>query len=234
MTINDIHSLIAPYALDALDDNERTSFKAHLEQCGECRAELAGFLATATRLGDVPSQMPSAEFKNRLMTAVAHTPQERPIVTALASHSRLRRTLPRLAVAAATVVALGGFGAFAVEHQRNNDLSAANDAITQVLTASDSKTNTATVKAGGSFRMVRSPSSGGTVLMATDLPALTGKTYQLWTIKGGQAESQGLIGPKSSMKLLTDTGDIDALAVTIEPAGGSKSPTTKPIAAMPV
>ena len=37
----DLHSLLAPYALDALDDEERTRFEAHLDQCTDCQAELA-------------------------------------------------------------------------------------------------------------------------------------------------------------------------------------------------
>ena len=235
MTINDIHSLIAPYALDALDADERARFEAHLEQCEECRAELTGFLATATRLGDVPAQMPPPEFRQRLMKKVAHTAQERPIVTALAGHrGKVRNALPRLAVAAATVVALGGFGAFAVEHQRNSELEAQQATMTEVFTAADAKRSTAPLKAGGMFQMIQSKSTGGAVLIASDLPALKGKTYQLWTIRDGDTHSEGLIGPKSSMQLVQDTGDADTVAVTIEPAGGSESPSTPPIAAMPV
>lgn len=234
MTLNEIHSLIAPYALDALDADERARFEEHLTQCEECRAELAGFLATASRLGDVPAQMPPAELKQRLMTAVARTPQERPIVTALASRSRLRRTLPRLAVAAVTVAALGGFGAAAVEYQRNNDLVAQQTTMTKVLTASDAERNVANLKSGGTLQMIKSKSVGGAILIASDLPDLPGKTYQLWTIRGKDARSEGLVGPKSSMNLMKDTKGADTVAITIEPAGGSKSPTSPAIASMPV
>ena len=50
MTI-DAHTLLAPYAMDALDDAEREAFETHLEVCEECREELAGFVETAARLG---------------------------------------------------------------------------------------------------------------------------------------------------------------------------------------
>lgn len=234
MTLNEIHSLIGPYALDALDAEERAYFEAHLGQCEECRAELAGFVATTMRLGDVPALTPPPEFKQRLMTAVTHTPQERPIVTALASRSRLRRTLPRLAVAAATVFALGGFGAFAAEYQRNTDLEAQQNMMTRVFTASDSDFNFAKLKTGGSLRMITSHSVGSAVMIATDLPALPGKSYQLWIIKKGDAQSQGVFDANSSMKLMKRTSGADTVAVTIEPAGGSKSPTTPALAAMPI
>jgi anti-sigma-K factor RskA len=234
MTLNEIHSLIAPYALDAIDADERARFEAHLEQCDECRTELAGFLATASRLGDVPAQTPPPELRAHLMEAVTHTAQERPIVTALASHGRLRRTLPRLAVAAAMVVAVGSLGAYAVEHQRKNDLQAQQAGMTEVLTAADAERFAAPLKSGGTLQMVESKSTGGAVLIASDLPALEGKTYQLWTMKGDEAHSEGLIGSKSSMKLVPDITDADTIAVTIEPAGGSKEPSSPPIASMPV
>ena len=234
MTTNDVHSLIAPFALDALDADDRARFEAHLEQCEECRAELAGFLATATRLGDVPALTPPPEFKQRLMAAVTHTPQERPIVTALASRSRLRRTLPRLAVAAATVVALGSSGALAAEHQRNTNLEAQQAAMTRVLTASDSERSLTELKAGGSFRIVKSRSAGGAVIIASELPGIPGKTYQLWIVMGNKAKSQGVFDAASSVKLLNDTSGADSVAVTIEPEGGSDSPTTPAIASMPV
>lgn len=234
MTINDIHSLIAPYALDALDADERARFEAHLESCADCEAELAGFMATATRLGDVPSSAPPADLKARLMAEVSRTPQERPIVTALASRSRLRRTLPRLAVAAATLVALGGVGAFGIEHQRNSDLQASQNTLTQVLTASDARTTETPLKTGGDVRMINSASSGLAVVMASDLPAIPGKTYQLWTIRNGHARSEGILGAASTMKLVKNTKGAESVAITIEPAGGSRVPTTAPIAAMPV
>jgi len=234
MTVNDIHSLIAPYALDALDAEERAEFEAHLEQCEECRAELAGFLATATVLGDVPAQSPPPELKQRLMGAVARTPQERPIVKALVSHAKLRRSFPRFSVAAATVAALAGFSAFAVEYQRNSDLEAQQTSMTQVFTAADAQRSVATLKAGGTFQMVESKSVGDAVLIAADLPAIRDKAYQVWTIRDGDAHSEGLIGPKSGMKLMKNIKGAESVAVTIEPDGGSKKPSTRPIAAMPI
>lgn len=230
----DVHSLIAPYALDALDADERARFEVHLDQCDDCRSELGGFLATAARLGDVPSQQPPAEFKARLMEVVSNTPQERPIVTALAGRSKLRRALPRSIAAAATVIALAGIGGFAVEHERNSDLRADQAAMTRILAASDAERSVANLKTGGSLQMLKSARAGGAVLIASDLPKVSGKTYQLWTIADGKAKSQGLIAPASSMKLVKDTSGADTVAITIEPEGGSKAPTTTPIAAMPV
>ena len=38
----DLHQLIAPYALDALEADDRSRFEAHLALCEQCRVELVG------------------------------------------------------------------------------------------------------------------------------------------------------------------------------------------------
>jgi anti-sigma factor RsiW len=38
---HDPHDLLAAYALDALDDDERERFERHLEECEECSEQLA-------------------------------------------------------------------------------------------------------------------------------------------------------------------------------------------------
>ncbi len=54
----DLHSLMAPYALDALDPDERLRFENHVEQCPTCRSELAGSQAAAARLGEAEHRTP--------------------------------------------------------------------------------------------------------------------------------------------------------------------------------
>ena len=90
MTV-DLHSLIAPYALDALEADDRSRFEAHLALCEQCRAELVGFVATAARLGEAEAATPPAELRERLVTMAASTSQEHPVVTALSQRSRVRR-----------------------------------------------------------------------------------------------------------------------------------------------
>src|SRR5581483_5076497 len=47
---DDLHTLSAPYALDALTPDERERFEEHLESCERCRTELAGLSAAAASL----------------------------------------------------------------------------------------------------------------------------------------------------------------------------------------
>ena len=59
----DPHSLLAPYALDALDQDERAAFEAHLDRCSDCQTELGGFVATAGRLGSADESAPPAPLR---------------------------------------------------------------------------------------------------------------------------------------------------------------------------
>ena len=45
----DLHTLVGPYVVDALPDDERAQFEEHLRRCAECQAEVAGLQATARR-----------------------------------------------------------------------------------------------------------------------------------------------------------------------------------------
>src|SRR5919204_590524 len=47
---DDLHSLAAPYALDALDEREERNFEEHLAVCERCRLDLAGLREAAAFL----------------------------------------------------------------------------------------------------------------------------------------------------------------------------------------
>jgi anti-sigma-K factor RskA len=229
----DLHSLMAPYALNALDAWERETFEAHLEQCDDCRAELAGFVATAARLGEAAQQSPPAELRDRLLAAAASTPQERPVVTALAQRGRLRRTLPRLAMAAAFLVGTVGVGGYFAERHRADDYRADSQAITSVMAATDAKTSTAAV-GSGKVQLIWSASKDSAVIVASDLPALkSSKVYQVWLIKDDSPTSQGTFASSGAMVMKGLVG-VDHVAITVEPKGGSKQPTTAPISTIAV
>ncbi|MCW2749892.1 MAG: hypothetical protein JWR83_1002 [Aeromicrobium sp.] len=231
--ITDLHSLLAPYALDALDASEREAFEAHLEQCDTCRAELAGFVATAARLGEAAHQSPPAGLRDRLLAAAASTPQERPVVTALAQRGRLRRTLPRLAMAAAFLIGAVGVGGYFAERHRAEDYRADSQAITSVLAAADVKTSSTAVGAG-TVQLIWSTSKDAAVIVASDLPALrSSKVYQVWLIKDGSPTSPGTLA-KSGAMIMKGLVGADHVAITVEPKGGSKQPTTAPISSIAV
>jgi len=77
----------------------------------------------------------------------------------------------------------------------------------------------------------------GVLLLASNLPpAPAGKTYEMWIIpKGGKPVPAGLFQSEAggtALHLLTrpvDVASTGAIAVTLEPAGGTPQPTSQPL-----
>lgn len=228
---NDLHQLVGPYVLDALEADERSRFEDHLALCEQCRAELAGFQSTAARLGEAEATTPPAALRARIVTLAGTTQQERPVVTALAQRSRIRRASARIAVAAAVAAAVLGLGGFIAEHERADDLSADQTRFTSLMTADDATTTEGAVAGGGTLRVIASPQRNAAVVVGSSLDPLdAGQTYQVWRMRDGKPTSVGLLGRRSGVLYVDGIKDADAFAVSVEPAGGSDQPTTKPIA----
>src|SRR5438132_10799221 len=66
-----IHELVAAYALDALDDSERSEFEEHLADCEQCSTELGGLRDAAAALAYVPEgPAPPAALRDRVLDRV--------------------------------------------------------------------------------------------------------------------------------------------------------------------
>lgn len=234
MTI-DLHHLIAPYALDALEADERSRFEAHLAQCEHCRVELAGFVSTAARLGEAQAMTPPPELRQRLVTMAASTSQEYPVVTALSQRSRARRAAPRLVLAAAVAAAVVGIGGFVAERDRAEDLSAERTRVAAVMTAEDGAMTVDAASVGGNVRVIASKSRNAAVVLGESLPTLdSDQTYQVWHMEDGKPTSVGLLGHGPGMLYIDSIKGAEAYAVSVEPEGGSPQPTSDPIAATPI
>jgi hypothetical protein len=106
-----------------------------------------------------------------------------------------------------------------------------------IVAASDVQRESAPIAGGGTATVVASADLGRSALLANDLPpAPDGKTYQLWYITGGNPTSAGLMsGSHASGEWTVLDGRYSpgsTIGMTVEPAGGSKRPTTKPIVAI--
>ena len=124
-------------------------------------------------------------------------------------------------------------------------LSAANEsqqqasAISAIVSASDSQQAKADVAGGGKATFVWSVGLRQSAVVIDKLPKLAGgKTYELWYIdKGSKATPAGTFDAASSgttVSVLSGAmSEGDTLGITVEPSGGSKTPTTAPIVAVP-
>ena len=135
-------------------------------------------------------------------------------------------------IAAAAIIALGGVGVGAYVANQNDPLN-------QVMQAGDVRQATVNVTGGGTATVSVSPSKDAVVVKMNDVPAPPpGKVYQMWLIpKDGSAPvSQGLMDAEALSKpaVVQGIGSAAALGITVEPSGGSASPTMPTVAAAPL
>jgi anti-sigma-K factor RskA len=215
---DEVHALVGPYALDALDEGEERSFEQHLALCARCREELAGLREAAASLAyAAPPTAPPPELKQRIL---AQARAERPNVVPL---KRRRNWTPALgaaaAIAACAAVALG-IWAFS--------LSGSQDPVESVL----SKPGSRLVSMGTAGAMAVAP-DGTAVLQVSVPPAPSGKTYEAWVIRDGKAKAAGLFPGRAGTSVVEIPRPVRpgaVVAVTLERAGGVQQPTSKPLA----
>lgn len=237
--MSDIHALSGAYAVDALDETERTEFEQHLAACTECRAEVASLRETSALLAETESEAPPTSLRAGVLSGISQIrplPPEAPPLAERAAPEEptgvRRRRLPQLLAAAAAVVLLA-VAAFAW-HPWQHDRTTSAD---QIRNAPDAVSVTQQVPGGGELVLVRSPSLGRAVLVGHDVPdAPAGKTYQMWLQQPGEdMVSAGLMPDAEEPTVLTgDAATATAAAVSIEPEGGSVHPSKDVIAVFPL
>lgn len=223
--MSDIHELAAFYALDALDPADADRFEAHLPSCDQCRAELAMLAPGVERLVEAVAEPAPAEMRESVMAAVAA--QSEPAVVRLPL--RRRRWAWSAAVAAAVVAVVVATGIFrATPQERLDDLLAAPDARTIVATGGPA-----------SVEVVFSPGQGVAALVSDSLPAVgTDQTYEMWLIGAGGPVPAGLFVPDEEGRVVAflegDPVPGLVVGVTVEPSGGSPSPTGDVLVALEI
>jgi anti-sigma-K factor RskA len=245
----DVHGLAGAYALNAVDDLERAAFERHLAGCATCALDVAELGEAAARLADDAWSVPPPGLRDRVLAEVRQTRQAAPRPPAAAGGGAGRpagraagRRIGRwrrgtaLAVAAGLLVAGAGTAAYLVQEQRvRQERSVADaaraqaDRIQDVLTAPDAVLRGTAGPGGGRITVVTSASRDAAVAVLTDLPERgPDRTYQLWVIRDQGATSKGVlaVGATGDRRLITGVRGATAFGVTVEPAGGSATPTT--------
>lgn len=214
MDAETLHDLTAAYALDALDPEERRAFEEHLEGCPRCREEVAGLSGAAAALAHaVDPVAPPPSLRDRILEAAR---AERPDVVPL----RIRWSGPIAAVAAVAACAAIGLGVWNVSLHRQ--LSSERSAALQHVPVS-----------GASGSVVVSSGGRGALVLSRLPDAPAGKVYEAWVVEGKVAMPAGLFhggGATTYVELTRPVPRGAVVAVTVEPAGGSKHPTSTPFA----
>lgn len=246
MTIVDLHRLTGAYALHALSDRENVSFERHLARCEACAQEAAELRATAARLGLAATTVPSPALREHVLRRITTVRQDAPGTAhepQPARAGRRARLLTRWALAAclAAAAALGGTAVW--EHQRAEDAgerahraAGTADEIAAVLAAPDARTRAAELGDGATGAVVVSRELDKAVFVVSGMtPPPGGKVYQLWFDDAGSMRSAGLMDPGRSDQAVLLRGAVDGasgMGITVEPRGGSREPTSEPVALM--
>lgn len=235
--IPDVHTLTGAYALDALDEHERASFERHLLECPDCAQEVREFRETAARLGDAVATTPPQRLRERVLAEVGRTRQYGPGELAAPARARARRRWPQRVtglVAAAAVVAAVVLGVNLANTSSQLDGSQTRLAsISSVLRSPDAVASKGSSDHGHAAAVV-SPSKRKAVLTVSGMAsAPKGKAYQLWFIGSSGAHSAGVLHRGEDGKLqpvvASTVAGASAVGLTMEPAGGSKQPTSDPL-----
>ncbi|MFF2775930.1 anti-sigma factor domain-containing protein [Streptomyces sp. NPDC058052] len=239
----DAHTLVAAYALGALDDDERKDFDAHLRTCEACRQEATEFEATTARLAAAVSHTPPTAAKAQVMAAIDDVRQLPPRIPTPDAAPRIRgilrrRIVPLALAAGVAVAALGGVAVWQAQIRQDLERQAHHaqqqlDAVSVVLAAPDARTVHGRAANGALTTVVSSDRQNKATFTAADLPAPgPGKTYQLWLDHDGTMRPAGLMDQDGTVILTGNPADAGAVGLTLEPAGGSPQPTSAPLLLM--
>jgi anti-sigma-K factor RskA len=227
------------YALGALTEEERREFEEHLAAYPERQAEVEELGAVAGLLALYPEeQEPPAELRARIMGVVEaearpQRAEQRPSGPGVFGRLGELLRARRLAFGAAALLVVGLFSWNMVLRSEVQGLQGR----VQSLQSQPQGPRMIEFEGTGAKQGARAElvvlEGDGAVLMAEDMPPLPeGQTYQIWVIEDDTPEPSGLFEPADGPVAAVVESPLegaDAVAVTVEPEGGSPQPTSDPM-----
>jgi len=223
------------YVLGALPEEERLEFEQYLAAHPDLQAEIGELSSIAGLLAfSVREREPPPELRRRIMTtvegeAVQPRTSRRSWLAGLWEALGIRD----LALAVAAILVIGLFSWSMLLQGEVQELQGRVQSLQsqpqgpQMIALGGEGT-----KQGARAELVTLEGDQA-VLVAEKMPPVPeGKTYQIWVIKGDTPQPSGLFEPKGGSIAAVVENPVegaDAVAVTVEPEGGSKKPTTDPM-----
>jgi anti-sigma factor RsiW len=234
LTHEEVQDLLGAYALDAVDGDDRHAVERHLEGCTPCRTEVADHREVAGLLaaGWVPA--PEGVW-DRIASALEESPpsMQPPVPLGAARERRRERSRGpvRAAVAVAAAVAIGAVAFLGVkvidtnEQVDNVAQQLTGEDLTRVAEAAARRPDARQVALRSADRRLAAEAvllpDGTGYLVKSNLPSLSpDRTYQLWAVMGGAKISVGVLGTSAGPVAFHASGEVSALAITEEVAGG--------------
>jgi len=254
----ELRSLLAASALNALPPDEAELLDRHLKRCSHCRTELSEFQTTASLLVE-PAPEPPPGLWDEIVKSIELQPEAMPQSLRQMARQRggtrqsdvshiggarrgqaSRRSWWVKGWATAAAAALVAVIVLAVSvanlngdmnHLRNQAAtSPLQAAVNEALAAPHRLVDLRSTSGVQLAQAVITP-SGTAYLVPRRLDRLTAEeTYQLWALSKGQPVSLGVLGPSPGVAAFRVEAGMTALMLTAEPAGGVPRPTSSVLA----
>jgi anti-sigma-K factor RskA len=245
MTHEEALELSGLYALDVLTPDEKAEVDAHIAVCALDHSEFAELGGVAPALASLvePAGAPAALKRRVLESYRADVVVPASRSSASSTTSARRSSVPNWmgwAAAGVALVLIAILGVVSVNLRSQADLANQKAAQMQQAIAAMSApgSQVAILKGSGAASdvsgFVAVPAGGTGYMVMTNVPAVpSGMTYQGWYIANGTPVSAGLMEADSNGTVvasgLQPVPGTSVVAVTVEPDGGSKQPTSQPI-----
>jgi anti-sigma-K factor RskA len=222
------------FVLGALPEEERWEFEEYLASHPERQAEVDELGSVAGLLALSPQeQEPSPELRRSIM-GVVEAEAERPRAEARSRFAGIREFLSvrNLALGAAALLMISLFSWNMLLREEIRDLQG------QVQNLQPPQESRLVALEGpgaahGAQAEVMVLEDDRAVLMAENMPRIPEKqTFQIWVIEDDVPKPSGLFEAEQesvATVVAKPLGKADAIAVSVEPKGGSPKPTTKPM-----
>jgi anti-sigma-K factor RskA len=213
---------LGAYLLGALDPQEAEAFERHLEGCERCREELRWLQPAVQALPEtVERTEPPPQLRETLMAEVREDARaaERP-VPAAPKRRWLLKPAVGFAVLALLVAGVVGYG---VGRDGGDEGGGASTIVREIN--------------GMTVTMIQEGDGGKLELAGVPQPPKD-KVFEAWVARDGEVEAvPALIVPDRhghAETTIADMSGVEEVMVTVEPRGGSETPTGEPIMSMKV
>ncbi|TPG35657.1 anti-sigma factor [Mycolicibacterium hodleri] len=230
---NDLLVLATPYALHAmsqseLDDIDRLIAHAPTPVAIAFADEVRVVRETMAMVSSSTALEPPSQLRARVLASV-----DGGKVIEMRPQSTRWRTIT-FAAAAAVAVGLGAIGVGIAVRPEPKPTAAE-----QIFAAPDVRTVSGDIPSGGTATVVFSRERDAAVLVMNNVePPKDGTVYQMWLVGAHAVESAGTMDSAavapSTTAVLPHLDGSKSLAFTVEPSGGSTSPTTPAFAELPL
>ena len=248
MTCEEIEELAGAIALGAMPEDEWPAIREHLATCTRGHPEVQRLLPVAELLlVAAPDVAPPARLRERILaTARAGIAPAAPVDGAEPAPPAVVMRTDRSwwqhagwgwGAAAALLILTLGLAAWNITLRRDlnrTEGQATNAERALALVVGGEAVIRVNSTLDGANGVLVQPRDGSPTLLLQGLPQPNQQTYQVWALRGGQPASLGVFQPDESgrrvVTLPIDLANVDAVAVTLEPApNGSPLPTSSPI-----